>query len=126
MEKKRPMGITIIGIVLIVWPSLYLLRIFMTLCNLNSPYFISMLPDIQKPIFVLMKVLYIICGIGILRLARLARILVICISLFGIVMWIAAIILQTPLALLNKLMHIVIYMGLCGYFTRPKVKEQFK
>ena len=126
MEKKKSIGITIIGAVLIVWPSLYLLKIPITLLNLDRFYLLSMLPNIPKPIFIIQKVLYIICGIGILRLAKLARILVVYISLFGIVMWIAAIFLKTPPVLLNKIIHIVVYMSLCWFLSRPKIKEQFK
>ncbi len=126
MQKKRSAGITIIGSILIVWPLLFLLKIFMVSLNLGHFHLVSMLPDIQKPIFALQKVLYIICGIGILRLVKLARVFVVCISLFGIVMWAAAIILKTSPVLLNKIIHIVAYMAFYWFLTRPKVKEQFK
>ena len=126
MEKKRSVGITIIGSLLIIWPLLYLLKIPMILLNLDRFFLISRLPDIQKPIFVLQKTLYIICGIGILRLAKLARVFVIYISLFGIVMWVADIILKIHPGLLNKIIHIVVYMSFCWILTRPRVKEQFK
>jgi hypothetical protein len=124
--KKKSAGIIIIGIVIIAWPLLYLLKIPIMLLHLDHFYPFSILPNIPKPIFILQKVLYIICGIGILRLVRVARILVICISILGILMWIAAILLKTPPVLLNKIIHIVAYAAFCWFFTRPKVKEQFK
>jgi len=126
MEKKSSVGIMIVGIVLIVWPLLYLLKIPMILLHLDRFYPFSILPDIPKPIFVLQKLLYMICGIGILRLVKLARILVVYISLLGILMWVAAILLKTPPVLLNKIIHIVVYAVLCWFLTRLKVKEQFK
>jgi hypothetical protein len=126
MQKKRSKGVTLIGIILIAWPLLFLLKVLLVSANLNHIYFVSILPDIQRPVFALQKVLYIICGLGILRLMKWSRVLVICISGFGIIMWIAAVIFKTPPALLNKLMHILVYLVFCWFFTREKVKEQFK
>jgi len=126
MQKKGSVGIMIIGIILIVWPLLYLLKIPLKLLNLDQFYLISVLPDIQNPIFVLQKVLYIVCGIGILKLAKLARIFVVYICLLGIVLWAAAIFLQTSTVLLNKIIHILVYAAFCWFLTRPKIKEQFK
>ncbi|MDD5096868.1 MAG: hypothetical protein PHU59_00045 [Candidatus Omnitrophica bacterium] len=126
MQKKRSNGITLIGIILIVWPLLFLLKVFLVSLNLNHFYLVSILPDIQRPVFALQKVLYIICGIGILRLAKWARVWVLCISGFGIIMWVAAIILKTSPTLPNKIIHILAYLVFCWLLTRAKVKEQFK
>jgi hypothetical protein len=126
MEKKRSPGVTISGIVFIIWPIFYLVRIAMASLNLTNCLFFSFLPNISNPIFLLQKLLFILCGIGILRLAKWGRILVLCISSFGIVVWVAAIIVKSPLSLMNKLLHVIIYVFLCWFFTRPKIKEQFK
>ena len=127
MDKKRSPGVTLCGVLFIIWPLFYLVRVFLSSLRLTQFTFFSFLPDIQNPVFFIQKILFIACGIGILRLKKWARILALCISLFGIVVWLLiTIIFRSPLPLANKIVHIVIYVFLGWFFSLPKVKEQFK
>ena len=126
MGKKIPISIAIIATLLIVWPLLYLIRISAPPQMLSKLHLLPVLPDISKPQFLLQKLLFIICGIGLLRLQKWSRILALLISLYGIIIWVMAFITKTNLSLVNKVSHLAIYLFLYWFFLRPKVKGEFK
>jgi hypothetical protein len=126
MKKKIPAGIAIIGILFIVWPLFYLVRIAAPANVLNKLHLLPLLPDISVPQFLFQKLLFIICGIGLLRLQKWSRLLALLISLFGIIIWIVAFFSKAPhLSLVNKIAHLAIYLLLSWYFLLPKTKKQF-
>jgi hypothetical protein len=126
MKKEIPTSIAIIGILFIIWPLFYLIRIAFPPQVLNKFHLLPLLPDISMPQFLFQKLLFIICGIGLLRLQKWSRLLVLLISLFGIIIWIVAFFSKTPhLTLINKIAHLAIYLFLSWYFWLPKTKKQF-
>ena len=126
MGKKMPIGIAIIGILFIVWPLLYLIRITAPSQALAKLHILPLLPDISKPQFLFQKLLFIICGIGLLGLQKWSRVLALLISLYGIIIWLMAFILKSNLPLANKIAHLVLYLFLCWFFLRPKIRVEFK
>jgi hypothetical protein len=126
MDKKRSIGLTVIGILLIVWPFLYLLRMVFSSSGLSRHSFFYYLPDVSNPVLFFQKLLFIVSGIGILMLKKWARILTLCISLYGIIIWILAIAVKSHLSLTNKAAHIIFYASLCWLLALPRIKERFR
>ena len=74
----------------------------------------------------LVQIAIIFIGINILRLKAWARKTLVCFSLIGFIGGVVSIIFLAPLPLGSKT-SLVIFDGLYLYFfTRPKVKEQFR
>ena len=126
MEKGRSIWLTLAGILFIAWPLFYFVRVILISLNLTGNIFFSLLPDIPNPAFFFQKLLFIICGAGILMLKKWARILALLISLFGIVIWIIAIVFKSPVPMASKMAHLIFYVLLGYFFSLPKIKEQFK
>ena len=126
MEKRRSIWLMVAGILFIAWPLFYFVRVVLISLNLTDNIFFYFLPDIPNPAFFCQKLLFIICGIGILKLKKWAMMLALLISLFGIVIWIIAIVFKSPVALASKMAHLIFYVLLGCFFSLPKMKEQFK
>jgi hypothetical protein len=117
MEKKRSVGVTIFSILYLVVGVLFVL------------------------IMPLFSLLYIIAGIGLLLLKPFARYLAVATSILGIVVGTirgaqmlqsitkvsaGSIFINSLPLLFTLLLTYLFHLGVIFFFTRPKVKEQFK
>ncbi len=127
MEKKRSVGVTVVGVLFIIFPvsNIFLAGIL--------GYYYTPLQYLFRGFFVLYPV---ITGIGILLLKEWARKLAI---IFAILTTILAIFVCLAKSFINpeiffknvydliaNISMIIIGSLLLYFFTRPKVKEQFK
>ena len=126
MEKKKSIWLTLAGILFIAWPLFYFVRVIFISLSLTDNVIFTFLPDIPNPAFFFQKLLFVACGVGILMLKKWARMLALIISLFGIVIWIIAIVFKSPVPLASKMAHLIFYVLLGYFFSLPKIKEQFK
>ena len=123
MEKKRPGGITAFSILYILMGLIFLIA-----CPLLSVRFGLIFLIIGWLFF---SFPYLIVGIGIFLLRPFSRYLAIFLSLLGIVSSIARTIYFSLKSirleiLFACIMICFIHFFIIYYFTRPKVKEQFK
>ncbi|MFH1259183.1 MAG: hypothetical protein ABII74_05135 [Elusimicrobiota bacterium] len=120
MEEEKPVGVTIIGFLFIIFP---VINVFVKGIS-HSPL---------QLFFIGLAVSYsVISGIGILLLKEWARKLVLIFSILAIIDGLLTFFINPQINLKNNLnlgMNIwnIIYFGLVlYYFTRSKTKEQFK
>jgi len=111
MEKKRSVGVIIFSILYILVGLLFIL---------------------MMPLF---SIFYLITGIGVFLLKAFARYLAITVSLFGIIISIISAVgllqrnlQQTPALriVIAVILTCLFHLSAIYFFTRPKVKEQFK
>lgn len=134
MEKKRSIGVTIVGKIFLTLSFLYLFAI-LVLC-LTGPGLIHrrVIPSSRVLILVLMllgifSILSFIIGRSLLRLKKWALFLAIIVTVFhGLASFIS---IFTDWHGLNEELILRIGICICGwsifyFLTRPKVKEQFK
>lgn len=133
MEKKRSVGLTIIGALFIIGSILSVAMLFLA----HSPVILSL----TMIVFFGFALIGFYAGVGILMLKPSARILAIALLIvkipYGIIntfkdfnILISGSPIPIPLVLLPLFLGIVlvagINIGIIFYLTRPKVKEQFK
>ena len=116
MEKKRSVGVTIFG-----WYFILVNLIALLIIRLLRPEdFLNNLTE--RPIVIVRLIVYLIIGIGILKLKNWARIGTIVIGIFYII--------AAPVAILTAnivgILFLLSGISMLYFFTRPKVKEQFK
>ena len=132
MEKKRPIGVTVFGIIgMVFYAFIFLLAAFGSFLG-NA----SLSDSVFAFISLLFGISLVISGIFIIMLRRWARILFIfqmCLigTLAGLWLIIAIITKQIDNSLIFFLTFVIFFLFLlpicCIYYlTRPKVKEQFK
>lgn len=107
MNKKRSIGVTVLSILYILLGLLFLLAM---------------------PLF---SILYIIVGIGIFLLKPFARYLAITVSILGFgVNTVKSVGFlnknMSPQIIVALILTYLYYLGVIYFFTRPKVKKQFK
>jgi len=124
MDKKRSIGLTILGI-LIIAESIY------GLYNIGRGLFLIRLFNLRIAVTIIAALSYIICGFGVLRLYSWARITGIIISYYYIVATFIPVVVfqmfkQIPNILMPSIIRWIWYCFVIFYLTRPKVKEQFK
>ena len=143
MEKKRSVGIMICGVIMLFY-SLYLLRnstmAFFNFKNLPLFYRVRMVMRPVCLITLLPGLIYLIASVGILRMKNWSRLLIIYFSilLLLLIFYVAISIIPgiirrdfegpaaiglLPLVLIIPLLPSLLFLI---FFTRPKVKEQFK
>ena len=140
MEKKRSVGITIFCVTFILYGINGVLNLWMAFFMSLSMLGCRTIPLIAHIVVCatpLVQSSFIIASIGILRLRNWARKLVIALSLTMIISNIPQLI---PMAMMQKVtgiketviycaihMLMIVFLSYAIYFfTRPKVKEQFK
>lgn len=151
MKKKRTAGVTVFGLMVIFWsfnyfffPALYLLLsfFFRSISKIHTPIY---LPSYFSQMF--FGLCWLTCGIGILRLNNyLGRLLAVCLAviefcrniLFGIFTINEGLApsfleyLRIPKQLIRPSAYLIFFLNaiflilLVIFFTRPKVREQFK
>lgn len=150
MEKKRSVGVTVIGIVMLLYSLLVLI-----LFALRSPFYLrSCISNFFRPAIILLLVrklmllLYFIAGIGILRVKSWGRYLALFVSILLLLFAIGDFLPATISIIKNP--EGACDVGWCGivgilllfvisaislffvpvlclfYLTRPKVKERFR
>ncbi len=134
MERKRSIGVTIFGWILIFFPvTLYIIPLVHILIKGNPLeiffYYVWMV-FAGSPLYFLTNLGYIIFGIGVLQLKKWAGIYVIYFILFGF-LYIMIYPRLHPYStysyhVLAKAYFIIIHSLFIWFFTRPKVNEQFK
>ena len=136
MDQKRPVGITILGIYLLlcVIPSFFAAIIG----GISGAYIIKSTLDVvldivMRILFITSPLICITTGVGLLRLKNWARLITMFLSpvLSFIVIGISGIFLDTIIppnivSLTIVLGTVIISIGIIYYLTRSKVKEQFK
>ena len=134
MEKKRSVGLIIFGILALITPILLHFGILLLFFRAITLFKLNPLGFILNRLYMLS---WLIAGVGILALKIWARKLVIALSLIGIlgtvfVMWIIfPLILEEKatielMGILHCLAVSLYYLIFTFYFTRNKVKDQFK
>lgn len=136
MEKKRPVGVTVFGIAGIIYGSLILLGILFYMGYIGSipSYMVS-----YVLILIFFGIGFAVSAIYILKLINLARLVFICLMIFyllaGVFPAYALIIVElADVGILAGLFLMAVYLlffllpsvASIVFFTRPKVKEQFK
>jgi len=129
--RKRPVGVVVFGIIAIIIGSIIFYSII-PLTKFTYPFYLHSLP------YFIVAILFILSGVGILKLKNWARILffllMIIWSFFGLqasrYMQVYYLIYRKSHSL-GPIIGWVVYFLLPSlaafyYFTRPKVKEQFK
>lgn len=129
-NKKRSIGVSIFGIIFIILGILLFVDLYISFKNIPLevikyfPYFHLLM----SPFLILYSSLYIICGIGILRLRFWARyiIIVLLVSSFMSPLNQALIFGGQSLNIRAILAHFVIVFFILWFFTRAKIKKQFE
>ena len=129
MNKIKSM-VTILGILMLMFSLFH--YFYMLLEFIKSSIPLSLLPKnifiefLHNPLIVLSRIVFIICGIGVLQTKEWARKLTIYLSSLGLLLSIFFIPFMKNIPIWAKLINIIFY-GLCYiFFISPKVKEQFK
>ena len=144
MEKKRSKGVMVFGWILI----LMVINVPLCLRQLFSEGYFNevfnrvlssglMLTVLQYKLMLLWRVvvaiLQVVAGILILRLNELGRKIILwisCIVLFGVIPFFIVLIVINKYSLLRIMMEMILPVLINGviiyFFTRPKVKEQFR
>ncbi len=131
MEKKRSVGVTIFGLLIVAGGIIALLYNFNFLRKM--PVLEGVTSSSLKAFAITCNVLLfssLIYGIGVLLLKGWARAMLIIINIAVLIVYPSSIfILKIPYVYLNKI-AVAISLGfplaLLYFFTRPKVREQFK
>jgi len=130
MAKKRSVGVTVFGILLILCPLFYYLQGVIIFLIKSIP--LTSLPSHiirayrSNPFVPLLQLAFIICGIGVLQLKEWARNLIVSILAIGLLFSILFFVVLASSPLIKKLSNIIFDGLFLWFFTRPKVKEQFK
>lgn len=134
MQKKRSKGVTIFGWIFIILGSLPLLMIADALVRYK---YYDTLVTVHKSFAVLILayivgygILLLILGIGLLKLKELARkafLIFSCIILvISFIMFIMDIVAGNIGKIIGDIFRLAIFVSAFYFFTRPKVKEQFR
>jgi len=136
MEKKRSKGVTVFGILLICSPliiSLVAVILLLTFTSIPLKFFLkATIKTWMSNYSILIFLAKIFLGVGVLKLKEWARKLVIVfagVGLFGLLIncYIKSDIIFTDnLTLVIMLLSFIEVSLFLYFFTRPKVKEQFK
>ncbi len=117
MAKKRSIGITIAGILLIIIPLLHYIG------NIDLDLIVKKITS--NPLTLVIQLVMMAGGIGVLQLKEWARKLITYVALCFSVLGVGLIISFAPLPLINKIV-LILYSLFYYFLTRPQVKEQFK
>jgi len=137
MEKKRSVGVTIFGIIVII------VSIFEILSGFVGGTMICLVAGVKPHaifigvmfLFTMIGIMYLIGGFGILSLKYWARNLILLVSFFKSILIILSlflgikVVIKEPAAALYFIPQIIVLFLLISilyFLTRPKVKEQFK
>ncbi|MCX5701293.1 MAG: hypothetical protein NTZ63_07120 [Candidatus Omnitrophica bacterium] len=129
MDKKRSVGVAVFGCLLIFFP--FSQEVIVSVNFLVNSYSLKLfIPHhiktwISYPLFPVSQIVYIVTGIGILRVKEWARLLAVILG-FGGIFTNLIFLTQPPISLFVKLYIIIIHILLVYFFTRSKVKVQFK
>ena len=126
MEKRRSVGITIAGILIILFSLSFYLEGVIYCVSKSMPLSFILQRIITNPLIPILQVVNIICAIGILLLKDWARRTFIFLCMVGLVLGIGALIFLMPIPLYNKMSLIIFDGAFLWFFTRPKVKGQFE
>lgn len=140
MVKKRSIGVTVFGIIMVIFYGCGLLVLPMVFLGSLMKRDFSFFKDYVPLQTIFMETYWLIMGLGILRLKSLARLLTIIGALFVVVeailcnmgpyLWYpsARCVLTSlkPPHIYGLLIILAWYVLLIYFFTRPSVKEQFK
>ena len=135
---KRPKLISVIGILLIIIglgmiiciPG-FLIGIFGVFNNLPGYAEISKLDIVMSGIeLFFVGPLYLISGVGILRLKKFARKLIIYVSIFSLILTFIELVMDRkkiePLEIASKFISIFLTVFIIGYFNKKALIERFK
>ena len=133
MEKKRSKGVTVWGILLIIFPFFALLA-GATYSWLTADKPLILLPAfvlhlfIKYPHYLIIWIVSIVCGIGVLKLKEWTRKLIIYWTSFCISIAIVALIFGMGKLLFQAkyLLALIYHCLLFWFFIHPKIKQQFK
>ena len=130
MRKRRSFSVTIGGFLLIMFPFISyvkILRMFLIKSwpLISFPKYIIQI-YISNPLIPLIQLIGIICGIGVLQLKEWARKLTICFASCGIIISLLAFKFTTSDPLAIYIYSIILFGLFIWFFTRSKIKEQFK
>jgi len=137
MEKKRSVGVTVFGIIMIIVGILGILSSLVggsMICSIAGvkPHAIFLGVGF---LFTTIGIMYLIGGFGVLSLKPWARNLTLLLSSFNSILIIlmllgtVKVIVKDPIAILYcipQILLLFLLIGIIYFFTRPKVKEQFK
>jgi hypothetical protein len=138
MEKKRSAGVTVVAIIMLVKSSAYIIGNLLLLCtsfmpeslkaHMLSKITITEMQIMERSIKLLIDygILFVL-GIGVLRLSNLMRKITIWYSVISLISVLLAIILfKKSYGVPQFAIYILLNSFLVYFFTRSKVKEQFK
>jgi hypothetical protein len=130
MARKRSIGITICAYLMIILPFRFYIDSVLVFLFLSIP--ISTFPKfilqsyIQRPYSIFLQLIGVILGVGLLQLKKWALKYVFILNWFGALIGIIALFLPVNYDLSSKIYTIISSVFFVWFFTRPKVKEQFK
>lgn len=132
MEKKRSIGVTMFGWILILYSIVGLIKraLFLVNWDFHKGFPLEVTSD-------WILVLFLIAGVGLVKLKNWGRRLVILAALIKLFFYLKSLYLAFTPAYKNATgitisfwisiaIFGIIYLLIIYYFTRPKVKEQFK
>lgn len=141
MEIKQPTGIAFFGSISILYGLLGIFQLFSIPKFLDYTKSLSPLMAVSSNLYVIigiiLKFLYLIAGILILKLVKKGRTLIVTISILYLLLYFTYLIFITPNLLSNlqqmamkpgglRIGQVILPLIFLFYFTRPKVKEQLK
>ena len=141
MEIKQPAGIVFFGSISLLYGLLGIFQLFSMPKFLDYTRSLSSLMAVSSNLYVIvgiiLKFLYLIAGILILKLVKKGRNLIVTISILYLLLYFTYLIFITPNLLSNlqqmamkpgglRIGQVILPLIFLLYFTRPKIKEHFK